>query len=182
MLDNTILLPDATYACRDFSMGDIFSLNLALGSFLQYFHFFQNAKSGHFATTMKLRIRGNSLRLRLTQGEVSRLMADGRISESVHFSPVLTGGALTYSLETCDNVTTVSASYRKGEVLIILPARKAAEWANSGQVGIEQTQPILEGTDLQIVVEKDFRCLQPRTEEDESDNFPNPEVCHSKSS
>lgn len=131
---------------------------------------------------MKLRIRGNSLRFRLTQGEVRRLVADGRISESIYFSPIATADALTYSLETCTNIATVSASYREGEVLITLPARKAAEWANTGQVGIEQTQPIREGLDLRIVVEKDFRCLQPRTEEDESDNFPNPELCHGESS
>ncbi|HEY1801485.1 MAG TPA: hypothetical protein VGG46_11175 [Terriglobales bacterium] len=181
MLDNAILQPAASYAYRDFFMRAIFSLNLAFGSFLQYFHFFQNAKLGHFATTMKLRIRGNSLRLRLTQGEVSRLMADGRISESVHFSPIAASDAFTYSLKTCENAATVSASYREGEILITLPARKAAEWANTSQVGIEQTQPLQEGTELRIVVEKDFRCLQPRTEEDESDNFPNPEVCYSES-
>ena len=128
---------------------------------------------------MKLRIRGNSLRFRLTQGEVARLIAEGRISESVHFSPGLED-RLTYSLETCTNASKVSASLRGKEVNIAIPAAEASRWANTAQVGIEQIQIVGMGMDLRIVIEKDFRCLQPRLEEDESDNFPNPEtsVCN----
>ncbi len=128
---------------------------------------------------MKLRIRGNSLRFRLTQGEVVRLIAEGRISESVHFSPGLED-KLTYSLETCTNTSEVSASLRGKEVNITIPAIEASQWANTARVGIEQNQIVGMGVDLRIVIEKDFRCLQPRLEEDESDNFPNPQtsVCN----
>lgn len=128
---------------------------------------------------MKLRIRGNSLRFRLTQGEVARLLAEGKISESVHFSSSLED-RLTYLLETSKDAPKVFASLRGAEVHIRIPAAEAAEWASTAQVGIEQTQFIGTETGLRIVIEKDFRCLQPRLEEDESDNFPNPEtsVCN----
>lgn len=124
---------------------------------------------------MKLRIRGNSLRFRLTQGEVACLLAEGKISESVHFSSSLED-RLTYSLETCNNASEVSASFRSAEVHITIPANEVSQWASTAQVGIEQAQFIGTEAVLRIVIEKDFRCLQPRLEEDESDNFPNPET------
>ncbi len=130
---------------------------------------------------MKLRIRGDSLRFRLTQGEVSRLLAREKISESVHFSPS-TVDLLTYSLEACEHAMQVSACFENGEVLVNLPTLLAESWGNSNQVGIEHTQPASEGRGLRIVIEKDFHCLQPRPEEDESDNFPHPQqtaVCES---
>ena len=123
---------------------------------------------------MKLRIRGDSLRLRLTQGEVSRLLAKDRVSESVHFSSS-TADLLTYSLKACEHATQVSAHFGNGEILVNLPTLLVESWANTNQVGIEYTQPLGEGRGLQIVIEKDFLCLQPRPGEDQSDNFPHPQ-------
>lgn len=130
---------------------------------------------------MKLRIRGDSLRFRLTQGEVSRLIAREKISESVHFS-ASTEDLLTYSLEAREHAAQVSARFRSREILINLPAVLVESWANTDQVGIESMQPTGEGRGLRIVIEKDFQCLQPRPEEDESDNFSHPQqtsVCES---
>ena len=45
---------------------------------------------------MKLRIQGNSLRLRLTQKEVAQLCEWGRVESVVEFSP---GQELVYLLE-----------------------------------------------------------------------------------
>lgn len=123
---------------------------------------------------MKLRIRGNSLRLRLTQQEVAQFLAKGKVSESVQFSPAATD-RLVYSLESCQQASTVFASFGNGEVRITLPVSAAAKWTSTDQVGIEHIQSIGEEFKLRILVEKDFRCLQPRSDEDESDNFPNPE-------
>src|SRR5690349_11573414 len=44
---------------------------------------------------MKLRIKGSSLRLRLTQGEVRQLEAQGEVAEQVEFGA---GAKLTYRL------------------------------------------------------------------------------------
>ena len=123
---------------------------------------------------MKLRIRGDSLRFRLAQGEVARLLAGGRVSESVHFSGGV-GDALTYSLQSSKSVAQVRARFAGREIEVDLPQVFVSHWADSDEVGIESTQPIGDGKRLHIMVEKDFRCLQPRPEEDERDNFPHPE-------
>jgi hypothetical protein len=123
---------------------------------------------------MKLRIRGDSLRFRLAQGEVSRLLAREKVSESVHFS-ASAACLLTYSLEACERATEVSAQFESGELLVHVPALLAESWGNTDQVGIEHTQRTTEGRTLRIVIEKDFRCLQSRPEEDESDNFAHPQ-------
>ena len=49
------------------------------------------------------------------------------------------------------------------------------QWADSEQVSIEAVQTIDDGSELKILVEKDFACLTPREGEDESDLFPHPE-------
>jgi len=123
---------------------------------------------------MKLRIRGNSIRLRLSQGEVFSLVAEGVVRESVHFSaaPV---DRLTYSVQLSTSMSTPSASRHNGDLVVMLPRALAVQWANSGQTGITHVQSLGNRGDLRIVVEKDFRCLQPRPEEDEADNFPHPD-------
>jgi hypothetical protein len=123
---------------------------------------------------MKLRIRGNSIRLRLSQGEVTGLLAEWAIRESVHFSGSPTN-CMAYSLQLSPNASEASASFAQGELVVTLPVALAVQWAISDQTGIEHKQPAGDGMELRIVVEKDFRCLQPRPEEDEVDNFPNPD-------
>jgi hypothetical protein len=123
---------------------------------------------------MKLRIRGNSIRLRLSQREVSSLIAEGVIHESVYFSAV-PADCLTYSVQLSPNTPAPSASHNNGNILVVLPRVLAVQWANSDQTGITHAKSLGDGNDLRIVVEKDFRCPQPRPEEDEADNFPHPD-------
>lgn len=123
---------------------------------------------------MKLRIRGDSLRFRLTQGEVSRLHAGHKVSESVHFSDDA-DSTLIYSLQPTTHAGQLSAHFANREICIDIPSEMVKLWATSNQVGIESTQPSSAGKLLRIIAEKDFRCLQPRPEEDEQDNFPHPE-------
>jgi hypothetical protein len=57
-----------------------------------------------------------------------------------------------------------------------LPATTIDEWVNSNQVSIRATQRLDNGGTLQLLVEKDFACLEPRPGEDESDMFPHPDA------
>jgi len=84
---------------------------------------------------MKLRIRGNSLRFRLTQGEVARLLAKDRVSESVHFSSA-TEDMLTYSLEAREHAAQLWAHFGNREILVNIPTQLVESWANTNQVGI----------------------------------------------
>lgn len=129
---------------------------------------------------MKLRIHGDSLRFRLTQGEVAKLANKAKVSESVHFQP-LPGSILTYSIEPSEHDAQVSALFRDEEILVRVPTSAVELWAGSDQVGIEYTHTGDEGRQLRILIEKDFRCLQARPEEDESDNFPHPDEARNQS-
>lgn len=82
---------------------------------------------------------------------------------------------LTYSLEPNRDSAQITAHFAAREICVSFPNTVVNRWANSDQVGIEFTQLIGEAKHLHIIIEKDFRCLQPRPEEDERDNFPHPE-------
>ena len=121
---------------------------------------------------MKLRIKGSSLRLRLTQGEIRQLAAGRPVEENVVFAPRST---LTYRLRRDAEVPEITATYAGNLIEIRLPDRAALQWCDTEQVGLERAQPI-PGGELRIALEKDFACLAPRAGEDESDNFPHPQT------
>ena len=118
---------------------------------------------------MKLRIKGNTLRLRLTQSELARLDADGRVEEHVVFGPGIT---LSYAVEVRDGVADARADYDDGRIRIALPDAAARRWITSDDAGIEVAQSNGSDAPLQVVIEKDFACLHRESEE--ADAFPNP--------
>lgn len=120
---------------------------------------------------VKLRIRDNSIRLRLTRGEVERLAQDGAVSASIAFSDSV---RLEYAVEAVPGARAPGAEYTGRRVRVQLPASDVREWAASDRVGITGEQPLGDGARLAILVEKDFACLTPREGEDESDMFPHP--------
>ena len=119
---------------------------------------------------MKLRIKGASLRLRLTQKEVRALAEQGQVEEQVPFAP---GARLIYRLRRDRATAQIQASFADGIVEISVPDKLAQAWCASDQVTLAHSQPLPQGA-LQITLEKDFACLAPREGEDESDNFPHP--------
>ena len=119
---------------------------------------------------MKLRIRGNSIRLRLTKSEVERLGATGGIEDAVEFG---TGSSrLRYELRTTPSGGETRAKFEDHCLSVSIPGGDADSWIRSEQVGIEAMQPIGDGNFLRILVEKDFACLAERAGEDDSDTFP----------
>lgn len=118
---------------------------------------------------MKLRIKGDSIRLRLTQSEVRQFGNTGTITEKVHFGQV----NLSYSLER-KPAGDLNALYTKNHVRVYVPADTARNWIDTDQVGLETQVDLGKGKQLSILVEKDFQCLDARP--DESDNFPNPKL------
>jgi hypothetical protein len=126
---------------------------------------------------MKLRIKGPTLRLRLTQAEIAALTQDGVVEERVPFGGNI---ALVYRLRRDPQAREIRASYEGSVLEIRVPEAVAQQWCTSELVTLTHAQPLTEGT-LQITLEKDFACLAPRAGEDESDNFPHPEAQHGKS-
>ena len=120
---------------------------------------------------MKLRLRGNSLRLRLNRSEVADLIRTGTLEEAVAFGPH-PEQRLVYAVGLVPGGEEMAptASLEGARVLVQLPLAAAQAWAEGDMVGLYAE------TDwgLKIAVEKDFKCLEPRTHEDESDAFDHP--------
>ena len=126
---------------------------------------------------MKLRIKGPTLRLRLTQGEIRALEERGTVEEQVPFAG---GVSLIYRLKRAPAAREISASYRDGVVEVSVPDGVAREWCRTDVVTLAHEQPVPAGV-LRITLEKDYECLTARAGEDESDNFPHPEAGKGKS-
>ena len=121
---------------------------------------------------MKLRVQANSIRFRITPTELHALVTRGRIESAVQLGNAA-GDRLAYTLESSDACSRVESRSAAGKIHVMLPAREVREWASTEQVAIECVQRVADG-ELKILVEKDFKCLQPRTDESETDRFPNP--------
>jgi hypothetical protein len=118
---------------------------------------------------MKLRIRGNTLRYRLTQGEVAAL-AEGRpVAEEVTFGD----GRFTYDIIVEEGAPALDARASAWRISLVLPRATAREWNASDEVGL--TAETASG--IKLLVEKDFACLKPRVGEEDADAFPNPAAC-----
>lgn len=122
---------------------------------------------------MKLRIQGNSLRLRLQQREVADLHAHGHLSESLFLGPG-PEAAFTYRIA-CHPGATVEVLRDPAGLVLHLPAAWAAELAQTDRVAVDVEIPVAPGVAVRVKVEKDYGCLSERPGEDERDAFPNPE-------
>ena len=126
---------------------------------------------------MKLRTNKNSIRLRLSQSEVDEFRKHGVVHERIAISPILSQ-QLEYSLIQADREE-ICVSYLNNHLRVYVPSSLAEHWCDSTEVGFDCNLAIDEKNSLYVLVEKDFQCLQPRPNEDETDNFPNPntEAC-----
>lgn len=119
---------------------------------------------------MKLRIRGNSVRIRVTQSELRQIAEAGAAEDRVRFSST---AQLTYKVRVePDGAPRVE--YGDGELCVWLPQAAVERWLAPDEVSIRGEQAIGGDETLTILVEKDFECLAPREGEDDSDLFPNP--------
>jgi hypothetical protein len=121
---------------------------------------------------MKIRIKGNSLRFRVTQSELARLIAGGRIDETIHFSPS-EDSRLTYVLEQQASLLSTTLRYQPPEIAIVLSTADLKLWGESNQVGIYAAADLGIHGVLDLLVEKDFACLD-LSEAENIDTFPNP--------
>ncbi len=121
---------------------------------------------------MKLRMRGDSVRLRLTRTEVKGLVDSGTVEEVTRFPG---GTALRYRLAARAGIEAIGASFADGTLTVFLPAATARHWAESDEVGIRAALPFAE-RELSVLIEKDFPCLTGRPGEDDSDSFPTAEA------
>ncbi|WP_185217131.1 DUF7009 family protein [Sphingobacterium mizutaii] len=114
---------------------------------------------------MKIRIKDNSVRIRLTQSEVNALYQDGNISSRTEFLEQ----AFVYAVERAD-VPELSVEFVENKISLKIPANLLEQMYSTDVVGFEG----LTGK-VKLLLEKDFVCLD-NTLEDQSDNYPNPNM------
>ncbi|MCC5875556.1 MAG: hypothetical protein JJU11_04990 [Candidatus Sumerlaeia bacterium] len=121
---------------------------------------------------MKLRIKGNTIRLRLSKAEVETAAADGAIREVLH----IPGGAtFAYELRADATLSSPSASFDGATLAVLLSPDGLRTWATSDQVGVTAELPLNEEENLIVLVQKDFECLHRTSEEeDKADLYPHP--------
>ena len=118
---------------------------------------------------MKLRLHGNSLRLRLNQAEVAQFSKTGYLEETIEFGP---GSCLCYVLESSSKIASPKALYQNGELRIQVSCAASKEWVTTDCVGISGEQTLANGKPLSILIEKDFKCMHD--DEPDANAYPHP--------
>ena len=125
---------------------------------------------------MKLRIRGNSIRLRLLKAEINALGRQEQVVETTRLGPGASN-KLTYILATHTEVAIILTNWADQTLLVTVRQDVATELAETSKVSLSE-KIVFEDEILKVLIEKDFKCLTVRTDEDESDNFQNPQESH----
>jgi hypothetical protein len=112
---------------------------------------------------MKIRIKGNSLRYRLTKTDVENFDRDGYLEETINFGSQVFKYALQRSA-----TEFLTAGFSDNTIIMYMPVTMAIEWTSTDRVGYENNN-----SQMYLLVEKDFKCLD-NVAEDQSDNYPNP--------
>ena len=112
---------------------------------------------------MKIRIKGNSLRFRLTKSDIAALGNGEVIKEQTEFLSKV----LVYQIHPFRGET-IAADFDGENLILQVPQDMLNELANTDKVGFSGVSGV-----VSVLIEKDFTCLD-NVEEDQSDNFPNP--------
>ena len=112
---------------------------------------------------MKIRIKHNSIRYRLTQSDVASLVKEKKILDSVYFGLQ----QFVYELQVVDDYA-LSSTYSNNTITVYIPKSMVTELIETDKVGFENERHL-----PHLLVEKDFTCLD-EVDEDQSDNYPNP--------
>lgn len=115
---------------------------------------------------MKIRIKGNSLRYRLTKSDVETLGKNRYIEEQTDFGRQI----LVYALQSRRSAG-MTAIFEGNTITLYLSDDMITALSTTDRVGFECN----DGT-MHLLVEKDFTCLD-NVAEDQSDNYPNPLAC-----
>jgi Family of unknown function (DUF7009) len=121
---------------------------------------------------MKIRIRGDTVRLRLKRSEVDQIAAGTSVVEETHFPD----SVLTYRLDVSAD-SDISASLDNASLVVSLPQSLVSDWAATDEVSLSAEQKVSGTGSLSLLIEKDFTCLEPghhRDGEDDEDTFPHP--------
>ena len=119
---------------------------------------------------MKIRIKGDTIRFRLTKTEVATLCTKGYVEEITHFGEQV----FKYAIQR-KKIKSLEAGYQDHTILIGISDQLIKGWEINETVGFETSISVDANNTLHLLIEKDFVCLDERIE-DQSDNYPNPKM------
>ncbi len=119
---------------------------------------------------MKLRLYRNSIRFRLSPGEVEQLHQRGSLSESISITPNVD---FVYGLHSRP-IAAAKVTFDSKTLAVELPQTAVAHWAAGSDVEITAEQDVGGGRRLKILIEKDFECLHPEMTEPGVKFYPHP--------
>ncbi|TVZ16598.1 DUF7009 family protein [Maribacter sp. MAR_2009_72] len=120
---------------------------------------------------MKIRIKGNSVRFRLTQSEVRTLSEHGEIYDSTNFGET----EFKYGVVLDNKIHNLHTSFNNNCIVLKMPSSIGKEWYSNDIITFDHTVETTKNQSLYLLLEKDFTCLD-NTIEDQSDNYPNPKL------
>lgn len=116
---------------------------------------------------MKLRLRGNSIRLRLNRREVAELASGAVLTDRVDFPG---DRALSYILEASAQASP-QATFCDSAIRVCASKTAVEEWAAGNSIGIYFELPA-NGTVLKVAIEKDLECIDGPLDERDPEAFP----------
>jgi hypothetical protein len=120
---------------------------------------------------MKIRIKGNTIRYRLTKSDVETFCETGYFKEQTEFATAV----FSYELKAKKEITELEADFNNNTVTVCFPEVNTKDWATNNIIGFDTVYKTKSGKELAILIEKDFVCMD-ETVEDQSDNYPNPKA------
>ena len=103
---------------------------------------------------MKIRIKENSVRYRLTQTEVKHFCEKGGLEQCTEFDTT----TFTYAVKQ-DFIENLEVDFNNNTVTLKVPETFAKDWFDNDVVGLEHHVDLSDGTKFFLLLEKDFACL-----------------------
>ena len=120
---------------------------------------------------MKVRIAGNTIRFRLKQPEVAAFEQQGKLTEVTAFGPE-PADQLRFILEASSDPQ-LTVRFEACTTTVRVPRELALQWTETELVGFSGKADTGKGGQVDVLVEKDFACLDA-PEEDNIGAYPNP--------
>lgn len=119
---------------------------------------------------MKIRIKGNAVRFRLSKPEVDLFAAEGYLEEKTEFIK----NTFTYAVQKLFDGKSLDASFTDQKLTLFVPSEIMHRWTTTDITGFNYDLPLGEGKTLSLLLEKDFKCADAEVSEDQSDYYDNP--------
>jgi hypothetical protein len=74
--------------------------------------------------------------------------------------------------------SSMGVAFAGSPVCVEVPRAELEQWCNTSQVALSADIALPAGGALSVLIEKDYRCLDPGVREDQSDTFENPLESH----